>query len=133
MTARRPIATLASAISELLRIRERLSGERDRAEARFDALAPPTAADALADPEALAGYHLARFATGLGPAEAAEDEIDEAIGRLEEALLAAPAATLADLAVKARTIQRQVAAGGELEAADIAGLFADIHRLAEPP
>lgn len=133
MTARRPIATLASAIAELRHLREQLAGERARAAARFDALGPPTAAAALADPEVLAGYHLARFATGLGPAEAAEDEIDEAIGRLEEALLAAPAGTLAELAVKVRTIERQMAAGGEMEAADLASIFADIHRLAHPP
>lgn len=133
MTKRRPIATLASAISELMWIRERLSGERARAEARFDRLAPPTVAEAMADPEALAAHHLARCATGLTAAEAAEDAIEEAIGRLEAELLSLPATNRADLAAKASVLQRLAAGGGIIEPADLAGLFADIHRLVEPP
>ena len=74
------------------------TGERARAEARFDRLAPPTVAEAMADPEALAAHHLARCTTGLTAAEAAEDAVEEVIGRLEEELLASPAANQSDLA-----------------------------------
>ncbi|WP_296581681.1 hypothetical protein [Xanthobacter sp.] len=133
MTTATPIATLAGAISELSAIRDRVTAERKGAEARFDVLSAPTVAEAMADPEALAAHHLARCAAGLTTAEAAEDAIEEAIGRLEAELLALPSASLSDLAEKVRTLERLAAAGGIIEPADLAALFADVHRLAEPP
>lgn len=129
MTSRQPIATLAAAISELSAIRDRVTAERKGAEARFDVLSAPTVAEAMADPEALAAHHLARCAAGLTTAEAAEDAIEEAIGRLEAELLASPAANLSDLTEKVRVLERLAAGGGIIEQPDFAGLFADIHRL----
>ncbi|QRG05915.1 hypothetical protein EZH22_23300 [Xanthobacter dioxanivorans] len=133
MTERRPIATLAAAISELCTIRQQLSAERKRAETRFDALAPPTVAEAMANPEALAAHHLARIATGLTTAEAAEDAVEEAIGSLTAAVLATPATTLGDLAIKATALERLAEGDSVIETSDIAGLLADIRRLADAP
>lgn len=133
MTTATPIATLAGAIAHMRHRMERLNGKRERAEARFAALAAPTVAEALADPSALAAHELARCISGLTAAAGAQEAVEEAIGSLEAAVLATPATGLADLATKAAVLERLAEGDSVIETADLAGLFADVRRIAEPP
>jgi len=133
MTTASPIAALAGAIAHMRHRLERLNTKRERAEAQFDAMSAPTVAEALADPAAMAAHEMARCVSGLTAAEGAQEAVEEAIGSLEAALLAAPATGLADLATKAAAIERLAEGDSVIETADLAGLFADVRRIAEPP
>lgn len=96
-----------------------MAAEREELLARAEAAARAVAAE------------VARHEAACAAVEAAQDEVDDALERLEERILATPARTLADLATKAECIGRESKMCDEIEPHHVAGLLADILHLHE--